>query len=120
MVPSAACVKRAIRATELRALRPNRVSEHLPRDARREPADHGPTQTAPPPTQGDGAVGVANYPWKGCFASYQSAISSNVTHLTPSCLLMCSMIRSCIATTCGRPDTSGWIVIVKTTSSSSR
>lgn len=34
-----------------------------------------------------------------------------VTHLTPSCLLICSMIRSCMRSTCGRPLTSGWIVM---------
>lgn len=40
-----------------------------------------------------------------------------VTHLTPSCLLMCSMMRSCMNKTCGRPETSGWMVMGKMNSS---
>ena len=60
----------------------------------------------------------AGYGWcqpsRGERRAKSSAISSNVAHRTPSCPLMCSMIRSCIASTAGRPLTSGWIVIVKT------
>src|SRR6188768_3438862 len=41
-----------------------------------------------------------------------SAICSNVTHSTPACEEMCSMILSSISRTCGRPETSGWIAIV--------
>lgn len=43
--------------------------------------------------------------------------SAIVTHLTPSCLLICSIMRSCISKTCGRPDTSGWMVMGKMNSS---
>ena len=53
-------------------------------------------------------------PARGERRAKSSAISSNVAQRTPSCPLMCSMIRSCIASTAGRPLTSGWMVIVKT------
>ncbi len=53
-------------------------------------------------------------PPRGCRRAKSSAISSNVAQRTPSCPLMWSMIRSCIASTAGRPLTSGWMVIVKT------
>jgi hypothetical protein len=43
-----------------------------------------------------------------------SAMASNVDQRTPSCVLMCLMRRSNISSTCGRPETSGWIVIVNT------
>ena len=43
-----------------------------------------------------------------------SAISLKVTQRTPLCLLICLMIRSCISSTCGRPLTSGCIVIPNT------
>lgn len=66
-----------------------------------------------------------------------SHICSIVTHSTPSCLLIYSIILttqlvtrynvfsrqtylSCISKTCGLPDTSGWIVIGKMNSSNSR
>ena len=55
-----------------------------------------------------------HHPERGLRFAKSSAISSNVAQRTPSCLLMCSMIRSCMSSTCGRPLTSGWIVIVKT------
>ncbi len=42
------------------------------------------------------------------------AISSKVTQRTPEWPLMCSMSRSWASSTCGRPDTSGWIVMVNT------
>ena len=53
-------------------------------------------------------------PPRGCRRAKSSAISSNVAQRTPSCPLMWSMIRWCIASTAGRPLTSGWMVIVKT------
>ena len=43
-----------------------------------------------------------------------SAISSKVAQRIPSWQLMCSMSRSSMSSTCGRPDTSGWMVNVKT------
>lgn len=67
-----------------------------------------------------------------------SHICSMVTHSTPSCELIYSMILwmsvtttydskggwegylSCMRRTCGRPDTSGWMVIGKMNSSYSR
>jgi hypothetical protein len=41
------------------------------------------------------------------------AISSKVAQRTPSWVLMWSTSRSCISSTWGRPDTSGWMVMVK-------
>ncbi len=43
-----------------------------------------------------------------------------VTQRTPSCLLMYSMMRSCMRTTWGRPLTSGWMVMGKMKESYSR
>ena len=43
-----------------------------------------------------------------------SAISSKVAQRTPSWPLMCSISRSSISSTWGRPETSGWMVMVKT------
>jgi len=57
---------------------------------------------------------VGAYFFRGLLLAKSSAIWSNVAQRMPSCLLMCSMIRSCIASTCGRPETSGWIVIANT------
>jgi hypothetical protein len=51
---------------------------------------------------------------RGLRRAKSSAISSNVAQRTPSWELMCSMIRSCMRRTWGRPLTSGWIVMVKT------
>ena len=42
-----------------------------------------------------------------------SAISRIVTKRTPGFELMCANSRSCIASTCGRPETSGWMVMGK-------
>ena len=51
---------------------------------------------------------------RGCRRLKSSAISRMVTKRTPGFELMYSNSRSCIASTCGRPDTSGWMVIGKT------
>ena len=53
-------------------------------------------------------------PSAGLFLPLKSStISAIVTHSTPSCLLICSIKRSCMSNTCGLPDTSGWTVIGK-------
>ena len=50
----------------------------------------------------------------GWRARKSSAISSIVTQRTPSCALMCPISRSSISSTCGRPLTSGWMVMGNT------
>lgn len=57
---------------------------------------------------------------RGLRAMKSSAISSKVDQRMPSCPLMCSINRSSMSKTCGRPDTSGWMVIGKIASSISR
>ena len=44
---------------------------------------------------------------RGCRRRKSSAISRMVRKRTPGFELMCSNRRSCMASTCGRPDTSG-------------
>ncbi len=51
---------------------------------------------------------------RGRRARKSSAMASKVVQVTPSWPLMCSIRRSSINSTCGRPDTSGWMVNVNT------
>ena len=54
------------------------------------------------------------FSFRGLRARKESAIWSNFSQLTPSWELMCSMRRSSMSSTWGRPETSGWMVMVKT------
>jgi hypothetical protein len=51
---------------------------------------------------------------RGRRATKSRAIWSNLAQRTPSWPEMCSINRSSIRSTCGRPETSGWIVNVNT------
>ena len=55
------------------------------------------------------ALSLARY--AGFRLRKSAAISSSVTKRTPGCFSMCAISRSSIISTCGRPDTSGWMVI---------
>ena len=77
-------------------------------------ADRRRSLRARSPAQARARAAVRAYFLRGERLTKSSAISSNVHQRTPSCLLMCSMIRSCISSTPGRPETSGCTVIVKT------
>ena len=68
---------------------------------------------APGPARGPSRRPGATTP-REATAARSRPRSRRTSPSTPSCPLMCSMIRSCIASTAGRPLTSGWMVIVKT------
>src|ERR1044071_420678 len=80
----------------------HRLTAQLPAAVRAEVAPLFPGGTAPPRS-----AQAAHQTGGGFRRTKSSAICSNVTHSTPACEEMCSMIRSSMSRTCGRPETSG-------------